>query len=269
LNLCHERGLFAIVALDEGAHSEFGIAKSSKNYRGRLTKEFYAGGYFDEYVPYVREVVKRIGSHPAIFCFEIANEPTLEFHPPDPTIKELDQMLRWVKDASDLIREYAPHKLISLGWVSGNEMSGGHAYAGYKFAERVYDLENINLGCVHTYQGQRSLKWGDCQPNIAQEILIPNIPLYVGEIGLEPGLNDWGWLWRFANDPAIRDRFFLIAQWALMGHQGKDIYEVRQDFDIGTGDRVGMVQTYKNGMPGLYWKEYVNSYRELAKTSYK
>lgn len=265
LNLLKEYGLFGIAVLDEGAHSEFRIKKAEKNYKGRLTHEFYGGGYRDEYLPYIREVVKRVGNHSNVFCFEICNESTTPF-PPTPTVPQMEAMLTWMSVAANTIHEFAPQKLTSNGFISAWEMGAINAYDGFKFAEKVHKI--TQLASLHTYQGNRNLPYGDVEPNIKRELPMQGIPMYIGEIGLEPGLNDWGWLWRFANDPFIKNRIFMICQWALMGHEGA-IEDVRQDFDIGTGDRVGMVQTYKNGMPGVYWMEYVNTYKQLLQSSYK
>lgn len=265
LNLLKEYGLYGIVVLDEGAGSDFRIRKADKNYQGRLTHNFYGGGYRDEYIPYIREVVGRVGSHPNIFCFEIMNEPTTP-HPPDPTIPQMEAMLNWMGAAVAVIRELAPTKLASNGFISAWEMGANNAYSGFNFAQKSHKL--VDLASFHTYQGQRNLPFGDTEPNIVREVQLQGIPMYIGEIGLEPGLNDWGWLWRFANNPVIKDRCFMLVQWALMGHEGP-IEELRQNFDIGTGDRVGMVQTYAKGMPGLYWTEYVNTYRMLLQGAYK
>jgi hypothetical protein len=266
LDTLQEYGLYGVVALDEGAHSNFGIRKSHKNYQGKYTHDFWAGGFYEEYLPYAKEVVKRIGKHPALMMLELANEPTIP-HPPDPTARQMDNMLNWIKVSSAAFNEIAPGVIISPGWISAHEMASANAYQGYKFAEKVYDLPYIKAGCIHSYQGMANRQYGDGEDHIKNEVKF-NIPLYIGETGLQPELKDWGWLWKLGNDPLIVQNFFMVGQWGLMAHDG-DIKEVRQVFDVGIGGPTGMVQTYDKGMPGFLWPEYVFTYGKLAETTYK
>lgn len=251
LNLLQNHGLYAIVALTDGVHSGFSIRDTTQNFRGRHTHEFYAGGYEQNYLPYITRMLEAIGSHPAIFMIEPGNEFLVPFPPfaAEPTPAQYDNVLNFFRVASDTIRAGAPEKLIGTGLVSAREAFAGHAYGGRELGKQLYALPNINAASVHTYEGSRTHRWGDTGPNLEAEMAMQGHPIYLGEVGMKVGTGDGGWVGRLGAE--TDHRVSGMVQWALQASPS----------DRGVGDLEAGMNMFQSAM----WHHYVGAWKYLSR----
>lgn len=251
-------GLYAIVALTDGVHSGFSLKDTEQNFRGRHTHEFYAGGYQQHYLPYVRTMVEAIGDHPAIMIWEPGNEflvPFPMFVPTPPTDKQYDNVLNFFRVASDTIREAAPTKLIGTGLVSARELFADHAYGGRQLAKQLYALPNIDCASVHTYEGQRTHRWGDTGFNLEAEMNLQGHPIYIGETGMnlkQPQLNG-GFTAQLGAETS--HRVSGVCQWALHAWGS----------DRGVGD----LDAGMNQFQPTAWHHLTGAMEHLARNVYR
>lgn len=256
LDHLHARGLYAIVALTDGVGSGFSLPDTTQNFRDRHTHEFYGGGYRQNYLPYITKMLEAIKDHPALFMVEPGNEflvPYPDFVPNPPTAKQFENIFNFFRETTTVMREIAPKPLRGTGFVSSWEVFVEQAYGGAQYAKSLFDLGMFDAACVHTYEGQRSHKWGDTGMHLEKEMALQGHPLYIGEMGMNVGTADGGWTARLGDQTA--PRVSGVLQWALQAWPQ----------DRGVGDnRVGMNQYHMT-----MWHHNTGNMRHLASNSYR
>ena len=109
-----------------------------------------------QYRKYITAVVGRYANSPAIFAWELANEPRCKGC-------STDVVFKWASDTSAYIRSLDPAHMITLG-DEGFGLPGGTSYP-YQTAEGVDFVKNLGIkdldfGVFHFYPG--SCKWPTC-----------------------------------------------------------------------------------------------------------
>lgn len=258
LDLLKQYEMYAIVALTDGVHSGFGIRDTEQNFRGRHTHEFYAGGYEQNYLPKMLQMVEAIKDHPAMFMVEPGNEFLVPFPPfvsATPTPGQYNNILNLFRVASDAIRAISPTKLIiGTGVVSARELFADQAYDNRQLAKQLYALPNINAASVHSYQSRNnSHRWGEAGFNLEREMQLQGHPIYIGETGMISGTQDGGWTARLGSETSNRTSGLL--QWALHAWHAPR---------AGGDAEVGM-----NQHESTMWHHYTGNMRYLANEVYR
>lgn len=102
------------------------------------------GGYPLSYEEYVRRVVTRYRDEPAIFAWTLMNEA--EAKRPDGS-GDPDALYAFADRMSRLVKEHAPHHLVTLGTIG----RGQPGTAGASF-ERLHALSTVDFVTFHDYQ---------------------------------------------------------------------------------------------------------------------
>lgn len=109
---------------------------------------FFAGGYKNEYLPFVQTVISANKNHTNIYAWEIGNE-----------LKDNNSSTNYydfMKDVTDTIKSLDPVHDIATG-----NLNAGHASLT---PEALYSLPNINIITIHNYNGSHDglsdAQWG-------------------------------------------------------------------------------------------------------------
>ncbi len=142
-----------------------------------LVRDFFAGGYRQHYLPFVRRIVQAFHDEPRIFAWEIGNELKLDRgnpndeHDPNPLL-----YIDFVHTVAQEIRSLDPNHLITTGMISTR-----HAWLfSEALKRRLYAVDNLHFLTIHAYQGENL---EDDSP-IAQAL---NKPFIIEEAGFDAG----------------------------------------------------------------------------------
>ncbi len=252
LDRIQQHGLLAIVVLNDSLGSFWvpGDERFHRHVLGHLDKMdyFHAGGYKENYLPYVRRMVTAYRDHPAIFAWELGNEYAI--HPQPASIADGEAFLRFVGSVSTEIRALDPNHLITIGLVNSghvapNDQPGLDRLA---FARRLYGLPAIDFLTVHFYEGNGEEGNSRLDLIVAREL---NKPLIVEEWGARGG-----------NRAELTDG--VIAAWTGEGAGGLMQWGLSATpFDVGVGDTEFGMDPYTESNKGHYQK-LMQVYREWA-----
>jgi hypothetical protein len=258
LDALQARGMFGIVVLTDCAGSPFMVReKNPLNFYTSpaygLSHRWYGGGYGDDYLPAVKQLVKAISNHPAIFSWEIGNELRTPF-PPEPTLAQCQAMLTAFEVISEEIRALSPEKMISTGFEHAYNLYVGNAYSGERFAQKTYDLPCIDIATVHSYQDERGSLYGGAYERIPFEMAIDGIPIILEETGLitSPAHLYPVFLQNIVD--ATITRFSGYMQWGFSA----------PNTDVGSGGGGGMARTCDHGGNCYQWANLVKFWSEMA-----
>lgn len=110
-----------------------------------LTRDFFTGGFEQNYWPFVREVVTTFANEPRIFAWEIGNELKLD-HEPQIFVNFMHEIARRIRDLDS-------KHLITTGMISTR-----HAWLGEPDAVALYHSPYLDFVTFHAYEyelGQR------------------------------------------------------------------------------------------------------------------
>lgn len=120
------------------------------------------------YQAYIRMLLARVNTcngrryaeDPTIMTWQLANEPRAFADLPDGN--RLESLVNWVEQTAAILREHAPHQLISTG--SEGHVATGHSIDAYR---RVHASRSIDYLTVHIWP----LNWGWYDPARPSETL--------------------------------------------------------------------------------------------------
>lgn len=231
LDKMEERGLKAIVCLTDvyGATSfhpqgDDGYYQMQPSGWVLLDDSWFAGGYTNNYLPFVQLAVTQLKDHNAIFAWELGNELT--------DIKNPNNIMSFTSNVAAAIKAIDPYHMVTTGFLSVD-----HLQIGETKGLQLYADPNIDFITVHSYNGD------DPPQNRAVHSRLGK-PLVVEEYGWETSAGD-----RVTNTQTQINKWFEergargFLQW---GYQA-------QSYDIGDGDlRFGMHRFYFSDYDQLF-----------------
>ena len=118
--------------------------------RDLLTKEFFAGGYQENYLPLVKRVVTRFRDEPQILAWEIGNELKLDRADPNDAADINPQIfVNFMHEIAREIKRLDANHLVTTGMKSTQ-----HAWMeGSPLRDRLYSSPNIDFLTIHSYEG--------------------------------------------------------------------------------------------------------------------
>lgn len=167
------RGMWVIVALTDFyptglfPRGDEGMFGSSPDGYTILTADFFRSGYRTNYLPWVREVVGRYGSHPAVFAWELGNEIKCD--------GDHAAFFAFVDEVGGVIRSLAPRHLVTIGMITSRWLSDGEA-------RDLYRRPVIDFATVHDYNAAHAFT--EFERSVAADV---GKPLIVEEAGFESG----------------------------------------------------------------------------------
>lgn len=246
LDLLQQHDLMGIVVLNDALnHSSSwfrGEEAWHKGALGLLTREYYQDEIYSQfYLPFVRRMAQELGNHPAIFAWDLINEPTLFFRQDgDRAIQDTnvtaihrDSFEQFVKASANTIRAFDKQHLITIGLINTGQLGISNqpqAFAGNFFSALK---EHLDFAQVHFYQKSSSSteSWDEESRSHVDALAAKDIgiPIVVGEFGswsqaqnrivstekmLQRWVTDlgaamllqWGFMWeQFPNDSGVGD----------------------------------------------------------------
>lgn len=175
LDLAAARGIYVIAALTDFYASTPYHPQGDRWYYARdprfpldlLMPDFFRTGYRTNYIPWVRTVVSRFASHPAVFAWELGNEIKCD--------DDHRAFINFASDVSNTIRSLDSRHMITTGMITGRWASDAEAL-------EIYRLPNIDFVTYHNYNG--TLEFADFDHGIAR---MAGKPFIVEEAGFESG----------------------------------------------------------------------------------
>ncbi len=202
-----------------------------------LNYDFFAGGYRENYLPFVETIVQRFREHKRIFAWELGNELKAwqKSGANDQPLPEL--FIQFATTISNRIRQLDPNHLITAGVISSRCVG-----CNPEQANRLYRLPNLNFLTSHNYDGE---DLEDDSPT-AQRV---GKPFIVEEAGFKEG------------DRAQRVHQDL-QKWTARGARGYMQWGLMaSNEDMGDGDRTyGIDHAFHGGD----WQRLVDTYRYWA-----
>lgn len=258
LDRIHQHGLLAIVVLNDALGS-FWVRGDDRFHRHALghldkTAYFHQGGFRENYLPFVREVVSTYADHPAIFAWELGNEYAI--HPQPAAPEDSETFFQFVQEVSDLIRTLDPNHLVTIGLVNTGHVAPNDrpGLSRVEYGKRLYSLPNIHFLTVHFYEGNGEEQNSMPDVEIARMV---NKPLVVEEWGAVTG------------DRSEKTRV-KIQEWTDHGAAGFLQWGLSAtQFNIGVGDNKFGMDPYADGnrhhFPGLLatYRDWAQRLRDL------
>lgn len=215
-----------------------------------LTREWFEGGYKENYLPFVEHIVRTFHHHPQIFAWEIGNELKMLTGE-----KPIRLFIKFNHEVAERIAELDPsNHLITTGMLSTK-----HAGMGFPGAKDLYGSPHINFLTNHIYNGgfdfTSGCREGDLLGHgddsaVAKEV---RKPLIVEEAGYDALRND--------PDRAVEVREDMRRWFDELGAQGYMQWAFMSGGDIGDGDSCrGMDQALHND-----WDSLFAAYQERAR----
>jgi hypothetical protein len=115
-----------------------------------LNRDFFAGGYRQNYLPFVERIVTTFRNEPNIFAWQIGNELKLDRqdkgNPSDPNPQ---LFIRFNHEVAAAIKRLDPHHMVSTGMKSTH-----HAWLHTPdLQDSLYASPNIDFITIHSYKG--------------------------------------------------------------------------------------------------------------------
>lgn len=131
-----------------------GINTYVKAYGGNATTFFTNPRAQAAYKNYVSFIVNRYKSSPAIFAWELCNEPRCNGCP-------TSVITNWASEISAYIKSLDPTHMVALGdegWFAPPYGDGSYAYSGIEGVDflQILGIRTIDYGTLHLYPSQ----WG-------------------------------------------------------------------------------------------------------------
>lgn len=148
---------------------------------GKLSREWYQGGYENYYLPFVEFIVDRFKDHPNIFAWEVGNELALG---QEPEISDEDKarlVAEFMHRMARIIRDQSPKQMITTGMTStskawlhrdGNLDLRKFLYEGFDFVTIHYPRDKPNPFGANTDDIQLAKNPDLPKPFIIEEDLV-------------------------------------------------------------------------------------------------
>lgn len=135
-------GLANMTIAGESAYHTAELGHLNANY-------FVRQAWRTHYLPFVEQMVTTYREHPAVFSWQLINEPGLYPQPPQPG--QAEAFLSFVQESSALIARLAPKHLISVGLISSAHVGPGTDE--FQYARLFYyQLPHVHIVGTHMYQ---------------------------------------------------------------------------------------------------------------------
>ncbi len=186
----------AVICLDDSLNGSDTYMAGSDKYHagdmGHLTVDYWRkAAYMNPYIPNLRKIVTAFKDHPAVAMWELGNEFGLYPQVPAPQSSDADNFYKFVKVASQEIRNLAPvNQLISIGLITTHAVYvPTPALDRYAASRRLYELPTVDVVGVHYYKDKQSelASFIDIDRQVARDL---GKPFYVGEMGALRTEND-------------------------------------------------------------------------------
>ena len=135
---------------------------------------WYASGYRDRYLPWLRRAVERHKDSPAIAMWEIINEPGHQ------STVDATTMKRFLDAAAAEIKAIDPHHLVESGTLA--EYTPGTADYAY-----VHSGPDIDVASLHEYDYDPAHPLSRHLPKTLSRMYTINKPMIIGEVGIVAG----------------------------------------------------------------------------------
>lgn len=170
-SLAQQKGLKIIFTLTNNWADYGGMDVYTLNLGGQYHDDFYKVTKIkNAFKNYVKAVVTRLKSSPAVFAWELANEPRCGADgtrniPRSPSGCNITTITSWANEISTYIKSLDPHHMIAVGSEGFfNGTSDDWAYNGNDGvdSEGLLRLRNIDLGTLHLYPDwwSKTVEWG-------------------------------------------------------------------------------------------------------------
>lgn len=187
-----------------------------------LNRDFFAGGYRQNYLPLVEQIIMAFRDEPQIFAWEIGNELKLDRgdkgNPNDPNPQ---LFIRFNLEVAAAIKRLDPHHLVTTGMKSTH-----HAWLHTPaLQDALYTSPNIDFITIHSYKGGNDI--GDQRVYDDAPLAIRlHKPFLVEETGIDK---------RFFGDRIPHYRGHM-QEWFDLGAGGYLPWGFNHDHQIGDGD---------------------------------
>jgi len=235
-------GLKALISLTDLYNTGFNPQGDEAYYQAQpggwtlLDDTWFAGGYQNNYLPYVRLAVTTLKDHNAIFAWELGNELT--------NIKNPGNIVGFANAVAAEIKSIDPWHMVGTGFISID-----HTQIGEPAGVAFYSGANIDFISVHSYNGD------DPWTNHAVHSRVAK-PLVMGEFGWADGSG--------VDRPALTQT--QMAKWfdqrACRGFLNWG-YQA-QSYDIGDGDNIHGIDRYAHSDFNALVSAYSNRASTLA-----
>lgn len=137
---------------------------------------WYQDGYKQVYLPHVQRAVNAVKGHPAIYAWELANEPHCNGN--NDCVAPYSA---WVKDTSELIKSIDPIHIVSNGTMARRDIDLGDSPGNGQY-ESNNSLTSIGALSGHYYSDDLESEKQFMKQNIAIAKKLGK-PFYIGEAG--------------------------------------------------------------------------------------
>ncbi|MBV7327155.1 peptidoglycan DD-metalloendopeptidase family protein [Chloroflexi bacterium TSY] len=119
--------------------------------RDLLNPDFFAGGYENHYLPFVKQIVTAFRDEPNIFAWEIGNELKLDrANLTDPADQRPWDFIRFNLQVAAEIKRLDPNHMVTTGMKSTH-----HAWLHTpELQDALYKTPNIDFITIHSYEGK-------------------------------------------------------------------------------------------------------------------
>jgi hypothetical protein len=148
---------------------------------GKLTAEWYQGGYQHYYQPFVESIIDRFKEHPNIFAWEVGNELALGNVPGIPDEDKARLVAEFMHRMAEIIGDLHPKQMITTGmtstakaWMRNVEDLGlrRFLYEGFDFVTIHYPRDKPNVFGANTDDIQLAKDPEKPKPFIIEEDLV-------------------------------------------------------------------------------------------------
>lgn len=235
LDKLHQQNMLGIVCLNDSIGAASMTIPGEAPYHtadlGHLNANYYVQqAWRTHYLPFVEQMVTTYREHPAVFSWQLMNEPGL--YPQPPQAGQAEAFLNFAQETSALIANRAPKHLISVGLVTSAHVGPGtdefqHARLFY------YSLPNVHIVGTHMYQFPTN---PDVNALWDQETRSRNDYIAAQELGKAFMVDEFGAAGgdrlaatgQFLNRWLVERRSASVGQWGFMHPEPPS--------DIGVGD---------------------------------
>lgn len=240
LKILKEYNLKAMIVLSDSIGvTNFAMNQEYHTYSdlGHLNLNWYTNKVWrSDLMEWIKVVVPKFANHPALFGWQIMNEPTIN-QGEAPTSAMALLFTEFIDDCSDKIFELDNKHPISIGLINSSAIKPKGADDSW-FREWIGARKNIHIVNVHSYQYRDRLEDQDYWEHEAQGMRDLDDAQVTGRAGM---VDEYGSRYNAKNRTNSTDRFLqrayigyggsasICAQWAFMWSKS------HQDFGVGDG----------------------------------
>jgi len=189
----------------------------------RFGQSWFAEGYKETYLPFVKEAVGRFKDSPQIAFWQLMNEPNPWGWPWGWESSGIKTFERWIKDVAAEIRASDPCHPISIGLISVDKI--GSKVKREKWFKEIHTSTEADLVTAHVHQNS-----GKTEVDLANEI---GYPIVFTEVWVDRSSNIEKrryWVLRFAEERLDRGADgLLLWQFKKPGREYTWEYEITED----------------------------------------